>query len=33
MTDTAASTGPAPSYASPIDYGAYGLYGPGRGFD
>ena len=32
MTDTTTSTGP-PRYASPVDYGAYGLYGPGRGFD
>ena len=27
------SAGTAPRYASPVDYGAYGLYGPGRGFD
>src|SRR6201981_2367649 len=33
MTDTATSTGSAPSYASPVDYDRYGLYGPGRGFD
>jgi hypothetical protein len=33
MTDTATSTGSAPRYASPVDYDAHGLYGPGRGFD
>jgi glutathionyl-hydroquinone reductase len=33
MGGTAARTGPAPRYASPVDYDAYGLYGPGRGFD
>jgi putative glutathione S-transferase len=27
------SAGTAPRYASPVDYEAYGLYGPGRGFD
>jgi len=32
VTDTA-TAGPAPCYASPVDYDAYGLYGPGRGFD
>jgi glutathionyl-hydroquinone reductase len=31
VTDTAAATGSA-RYASPVDYEAYGLYGPGRGF-
>ena len=29
MTETV----PAPRYASPVDYQAYGDYGPGRGFD
>ena len=42
MSDTAttgeaprfASSDPATSpFASPVDYGSYGLYGPGRGFD
>jgi glutathione S-transferase/putative glutathione S-transferase len=33
MSDTATSTGPAPRYASPVDYEAHGHYGPGRGFD
>jgi glutathione S-transferase/putative glutathione S-transferase len=43
VTDTATTAGPAPRsassnpttppHASPVDYDAYGLYGPGRGFD
>ncbi len=33
MTDTAAATGSAPCFASPVDYEAYGLYGPRRGFE
>jgi glutathionyl-hydroquinone reductase len=33
VTDTAAATGSAPCFASPVDYEAYGLYGPGRGFE
>ena len=32
MTQTA-STGSPPRYAGPVDYDAYGLYGPGRGFN
>lgn len=32
MTSADTAT-PAPAYASPVDYEAYGLYGPGRGFD
>jgi glutathione S-transferase/putative glutathione S-transferase len=33
ITMTAGTATPAPSYASPVDYAAYGPYGPGRGFD
>jgi glutathione S-transferase/putative glutathione S-transferase len=33
MTTSAPTGTPAPRYASPVDYGAYGQYGPGRGFD
>src|SRR5215510_5969555 len=29
----AGAPGVAPQYASPVDYDAYGQYGPGRGFD
>ncbi len=33
MTQSAPAATPAPHYASPVDYEAYGSYGPGRGFD
>jgi putative glutathione S-transferase len=33
MTRTGTPAAPAPRYASPVDYGRYGRYGPGRGFD
>src|SRR5256884_1544500 len=33
MTTSAPTGIPAPRYASPVDYGADGQYGPGRGFD
>jgi putative glutathione S-transferase len=33
MTTSADTATQAPRYASPVDYDAYGQYGPGRGFD
>jgi glutathione S-transferase/putative glutathione S-transferase len=33
MVTSAGTATPAPRYASAVDYGTYGLYGPGRGFD
>jgi len=33
MTRSAGTATQAPRYASPVDYDAYGPYGPGRGFD
>jgi glutathionyl-hydroquinone reductase len=33
MVTSAETATPAPRYASPVDYGRYGQYGPGRGFD
>jgi len=33
MTTTHDATDQAPRYAGPVDYDAYGQYGPGRGFD
>jgi glutathionyl-hydroquinone reductase len=33
MTASTGRAAPAPRYAGPVDYGSYGPYGPGRGFD
>jgi len=33
MVTSAGTAAQAPRYASPVDYGTYGEYGPGRGFD
>jgi glutathionyl-hydroquinone reductase len=33
MTSPAGTSTPAPRYASPVDFGKYGDYGPGRGFN
>jgi glutathionyl-hydroquinone reductase len=33
VTAPTGKAAPAPRYAGPVDYGSYGPYGPGRGFD